>query len=69
MRKGRLMIEPGSRAERSFAKAIQGVVAEYEYASLPQRRQNFFTRTALAASPHNGACVPAALFAILTPES
>lgn len=67
MRKGRLMIEPGSRAERSFAKAIRGVVAEHEYAALPEGKQNFFTRTALKSSPHNGACVPAALFAILTP--
>jgi hypothetical protein len=69
MKKGRLMIEPGSRAERSFAATIQGIVAEHEYTALPASRQNFFTRTALKASLHTGACVPSAILAILTQET
>ena len=54
MKKGRLMIDPGSKAERSFARAIQGIVAEREYASLPANRQNFFTRIGLRAARHTG---------------
>ncbi len=69
MKKGRLMIEPGSEAERAFAETIQGLVADYEYAALPASRQNFFTRTALKASPHTGACVPSAMLAILTQDT
>ncbi|MEO1200646.1 MAG: amidohydrolase [Pseudomonadota bacterium] len=63
---GQFLIEPGSPAERSFASAIQGVVAQHELSALPAAYQNnFFVRTALMSGRHSGACVPSALFAML----
>lgn len=59
-------IEPGSPAERSFAGAIQGMVAQYELASLPPSMQeNFIIRTGLASGRHGASCVPGTLMSIL----
>lgn len=60
-------IEPGSIAERSYAGAIRGMVAQHELASLPASLQdNFIVRAGLMAGRHTNACVPSALIAILT---
>ncbi|MEM6462238.1 MAG: amidohydrolase [Pseudomonadota bacterium] len=64
--RGRLMIAPGSKAERAYARALQGVVAEHELSLAPQRRSNFFVRMALKAGLHDGACIPAAMMAMMT---
>jgi len=59
-------IEPGSPAEKAFAGAIKGMVAQHELASLPAALQdNFIVRTGLMTGRHNAACVPSALTSIL----
>jgi predicted amidohydrolase YtcJ len=66
MRRGHLMIEPGSRAERAFAKAVRGVVAWDEYAALTQQQQNPWSRMVVMAGTHTDACIPATLLSMLT---
>ncbi|WP_305986681.1 amidohydrolase [Roseibium sp. MMSF_3544] len=59
-------IEPGSPAEKAFAGAIKGMVAQHELASLPAALQdNFIVRTGLMTGRHDAACVPSALMSIL----
>ncbi len=60
------LIQPGSAAERSFAGAIQGLVAQHELAALPANVQsNFFVKTGLKSGRHGSACTPSALASIL----
>lgn len=65
IRRGRLMIGPGSEAERSFARTLRGLAATTELAALPEQRQTPFARFGLYASVHGGACVVAAMNAIV----
>ncbi|WP_208988227.1 amidohydrolase [Labrenzia sp. VG12] len=59
-------IEPGSAAERSFASALKGLVAQHELAALPASLQNnFIVRAGMKTGRHGPACVPSALTAIL----
>ena len=60
------LMEPGSAAERSFANAVQGMVAQHELASLPASWQkNPFVRAMSKSTQHGGACIPSALMSIL----
>ncbi len=65
-RRGHLRMEPGGLAERSFAAAMRGLVAESEFAALPSRQRTPWTRMMIKAAPHNGACLPSNLLAILS---
>ena len=67
-RRGRLRIDPGSRAESAFSSAIKGLVGQHEFASLPKHQRNVWTRLLASSKRHDSACVPAVLLSILQPS-